>query len=46
MPGQSLTYMLGYLAIAEARRAAERALGPAFDLTDFHHAVLAPGARP
>lgn len=46
MPGQSLAYMLGYLAIAEARQRAERALGAGFDLADFHHAVLAPGARP
>ncbi len=45
MPGQSLAYMLGYDAIASARRRAEAALGARFDLSGFHHAVIEPGSR-
>ena len=44
-PGQSLSYMLGYDRIAAARRHAERALGPRFDLRQFHQIVLGPGSR-
>ena len=46
MPGQSLAYTLGYEAIVTARRKAEAALGPRFDLRDFHHVVLSGGSRP
>ena len=45
MPGQSLSYMLGYDAIAQARAGAESALGSRFDLAEFHHVVLTPGSR-
>jgi uncharacterized protein (DUF885 family) len=44
-PGQSLSYMLGYDRIISARRYAERALGPRFDLRRFHDVVLGPGSR-
>lgn len=46
VPGQSLSYMLGYDVIASARRDAEQRLGACFDLPGFHAAVLGPGARP
>jgi uncharacterized protein (DUF885 family) len=42
-PGQALSYKLGEIRICELRRKAERALGPKFDLRDFHDAVLAEG---
>ena len=45
-PGQSLAYMLGYRWLRDARRDAERRLGPRFDVKAFHDAVLLPGARP
>lgn len=46
LPGQSLSYMLGYDRIAAARREAEQRLGAAFDLRRFHAIVLGPGGRP
>lgn len=45
MPGQSLSYMLGYDVIASARAKAERALGERFDIREFHDRVLAPPVR-
>ena len=46
MPGQSLSYILGYDRIAGARAYAENKLGKRFDLREFHEIVLGPGARP
>jgi uncharacterized protein (DUF885 family) len=46
MPGQSVAYMLGHDAIAEARARTERRQGAAFDLAAFHRAILEPGPRP
>lgn len=45
-PGQATSYMVGQLKIAELRTKAERALGPKFDLRDFHEVVLGQGALP
>ncbi|MES2260202.1 MAG: DUF885 family protein [Pseudomonadota bacterium] len=45
-PGQALSYYLGEMAIIEARRKAEAALGPAFDIRAFHDTVLNLGSVP
>lgn len=45
-PGQALSYYMGELAFVEARRKAEKALGPKFNIRAFHDAVLALGAVP
>lgn len=45
-PGQATSYMVGQLKIAELRARAEKALGPKFDIRDFHEAVLSQGALP
>jgi uncharacterized protein (DUF885 family) len=45
-PGQAVSYMIGRLQIAEARRSAEKRLGSAFDIADFHEAVLGHGTIP
>ena len=42
-PGQALGYKMGELKIRELRNLAEEKLGEAFDIRDFHDAVLAPG---
>ena len=45
-PGQATSYMVGQLKIAGLRTKAERALGPKFDLREFHEVVLGQGALP
>jgi len=46
IPGQAIGYYLGYEKFQELRSRARAALGPAFELKEFHAAVLAGGAVP
>jgi uncharacterized protein (DUF885 family) len=45
-PGQALGYMLGRLEIRKLRAAAERELGPRFDMRGFHAEVIGHGSLP
>ena len=45
-PGQACAYTMGLRRILDLREKARRALGPAFDLREFHRAVLENGAVP
>jgi len=45
-PGQALGYKLGQIHISALRARAEAALGPAFDVRQFHSQVLRDGAIP
>jgi uncharacterized protein (DUF885 family) len=46
IPGQALAYKLGAIEILALREQAKRELGPAFDLREFHQAVLGGGTVP
>lgn len=45
-PGQATSYMIGQLRILELRDRARQALGPRFDIRDFHGVVIENGALP
>jgi uncharacterized protein (DUF885 family) len=46
MPGQALAYKMGSRGFRQVRAKAARALGPRFDVRQFHDAVLMPGSMP
>lgn len=45
-PGQALGYKMGMLKILELRERAKRELGSAYDIREFHDAVIGAGSLP
>jgi uncharacterized protein (DUF885 family) len=45
-PGQACSYMVGKITILRLREKAKTALGPRFDIRQFHDAVLLAGSMP
>jgi uncharacterized protein (DUF885 family) len=46
MPGQAVSYFDGFTRLLEIRQAAEKAMGPKFDVMKFHDFVLSQGLLP
>lgn len=46
LPGQATGYKIGMLKIMELRRRAEAALGPKFDIKEFHDLLIGSGSLP
>ena len=45
-PGQALGYKMGMIMILELRERAKDELGSAFDIREFHDAVIGAGSLP
>lgn len=45
-PGQALSYKMGMIKILELRERAKKELGSAYDIRDFHDAVIGAGSLP
>ena len=45
-PGQALSYKIGQLKLIELRERASKALGPKFDIKEYHNQVLETGCIP
>ncbi|MDP9169665.1 MAG: DUF885 domain-containing protein, partial [Acidobacteriota bacterium] len=46
MPGQAVSYFDGYTRLLEIRQLAEKALGPKFNVQQFHDFILSQGLLP
>ncbi|MGA8027248.1 MAG: DUF885 domain-containing protein [Bryobacteraceae bacterium] len=46
MPGQAVSYFDGYMRLREIRSDAEKALGPKFNVQQFHDFILSQGLLP
>ena len=46
MPGQAVSYFDGYTRLLEIRQAAEKAMGPRFNVQKFHDFILSQGLLP